>query len=46
MLKGNKKTSPPSHQEHKVSPRKPDLNLVPLGELGVLVVRTFWLTNY
>jgi hypothetical protein len=37
----NKKISPPSHQEHKVSPRKSDVNLVHLGELGDLVVRTF-----
>jgi hypothetical protein len=45
MLKGNEKSSPPSHQEHKVSPRKHGLNLVHLGELGALVVRTFSLTN-
>jgi hypothetical protein len=31
-----KKTSPPRHQEHKVSPRKHDVNFVYLGELGEL----------
>jgi hypothetical protein len=30
-LKGNKKTSPPRHQEHQVSPRKHGLELVHLG---------------
>jgi hypothetical protein len=45
MLKNNTKTSPPRHQEHKITPRKHDFNLVHLGELGALVVRTFSLTE-
>jgi hypothetical protein len=46
MLDGSQKTLPPRHQVHKVSPRKQDINLVFLGELGALVVRTFSLTDY
>jgi hypothetical protein len=43
MLKRNTNptTKTPRHQEHKVSPRKHDFDLVHLGELGVLVVRSF-----
>jgi hypothetical protein len=36
MLKVNDKISPPSYQEYKKSPRKHNVNGMPLGELGDL----------